>query len=142
MTKRNEAIGEIECPNKGCTRTVPIFKYNARPTENMRRFAGKLYCVCPAHGRFGTGNGDTEMQDYLLNEGTIWGANDAGKKPAEPATPDSTKTPAIPRQLPAKVPVISDPLYKELPAQPAPKPPAKPATEPAAPAHKSWFGLD
>jgi hypothetical protein len=128
MTQRNAPIGEVECPVKKCTRTVPVFRFRPRPNERMQRFANKLYCKCPAHGRFG-GDGDEEMQLYL--------EENSRKCPSESAGNAGKETPATPAAKTPKTP-------QELPATPAATAPARPAAEPALPAKKSfsWFGLD
>jgi hypothetical protein len=139
MTKRNEPIGEVDCPAKGCALRVPLFKFRPRPTENMRRMAGKLYCRCPTHGQFGGIGEAAGMQDFLLDTGNpkIWAPSEtetAGKEPAEAATA-TPEPPAIPQKLPATAKTTE-------PATPAKKLPATTAAEPAAPAKKPWFSLE
>jgi len=143
MAKKNEAIGEVECPAKACPLKVPVYRFRERPTETMRRFAGKLYCRCPEHGTFGGASGDSKMQEYLLEHSTIWGAKKPAAKIAEPTLEDhpnqpasmAKETPAIPQKLPAA------PAKKKAPASPAIKAPAVPAAEPAVPAKRKPTGF-
>lgn len=128
MTKRNEPIGEVECPAKGCTRVVPVFRFKPRETVRMQRFANKLYCNCPVHGRFGGAPGDDEMQRYIEENARKCHEENAGSEPAKPATPEPEKRAESPQKLPAT---------------PAVKTPAAPAPSPAPPAPKKpWFSLD
>jgi hypothetical protein len=124
---KNEAIGEVECPQKLCTLKVPVFKFRARGT--VTRFAGKLYCECPVHGRYGT-DGKEGAQTYLLENATIWGAkpNAAAKDGPAPVK----NTPASGQESPA--------LGK--PAAPVQRPAPSPSA--AAPAKKPrwWEGLN
>lgn len=133
MTTKNQPIGVVECPAKKCTRQVPVFRFRPRPTERMQRFANKLYCRCPVHGKFGGDAGDDEMQTYIEENSTKCESDDAGKV----AGNTTSEQPATPE------PKTVTPLQK-LPATPATKTPAMPATEPAqTPAKKSlWWGLD
>lgn len=65
MTTKNESIGEVECPAKGCVVMIPVYRFRARPNEKMQRFANKLYCRCPTHGQFGGQGSDDAMQTYI-----------------------------------------------------------------------------
>lgn len=135
MSKRNEPIGEVECIAKGCELTVPVFKFQAREHEQMRRFAGKVYARCPKHGRFGGDPADVDTQEYILSKGRIWGdRKSAGTQPAEPANP----SPAVPAKSAEKLPAKPAAASSKAPARPATKKPAAPAKEPAAPAPSGW----
>ena len=131
MSTKNEAIGQVECPAKGCALLVPVFRFKARPNERMQRFANKLYCRCPKHGQFGGAASDEAMQDYITENSTKCPSESAGN--GQTATP---ATPAIHQQAPA---ATKAPAAPKLPAN---QPAAKPAAEPEQPAKKSsWFGL-
>jgi hypothetical protein len=75
---KNEAIGEVECPQKGCTGKSSVFRFQPRGAGKAR-FAGKLYADCPVHGRYGA-DGKQGAQEYILENATIWG--DKAKTPA------------------------------------------------------------
>jgi len=97
---RNEPIGEVECPHKGCTEIAKVFRFRPRGApERKTVFTGKLYCECPKHGRAGA-DGNSTVNEYLLEHAKIWepskgpGASaDASRKntPAA-ATPATSKT--------------------------------------------------
>lgn len=110
MTReKNAPVGTSECPIKGCSETANVYKYrSASDDASKRRFAGRLYCVCPVHAR-------VENQEFLL-EHIKW---DEGKKESESArqdaSPPAPKAPAAPVKVSASPPV---------------KTPAKPASPP------------
>jgi hypothetical protein len=118
---KNEAIGEVECPTKGCTKKIPVFRFRQR-TAARSIFAGKLYADCPVHGRHGA-DGKAGTQEYLLENSKIWGANDT--KPAPAATEPAPKpAPNTPPERPA-IPAVAKPAG---PGQlPAPSQEPKPA---------------
>ena len=118
MKEKNAPVGTSECPIKKCGETANVYKYrSASEDANKRRFAGRLYCVCPVHGR-------VENQEFLL-EHIKWDEpkNDdtaarqdasppAPKAPVQPvksSPPPPVKTPA--KQAPA--PVAKDQKPKE-----------------------------
>ncbi len=111
---KNEAIGEVECPHKGCTARIPVYRFRQR-TAARSIFAGKLYADCPVHGRHGA-DGKAGTQEYLLENAKIWG--DQKPKPAlasiEPAPP-SAKPAAVTPETVASVRAVSP-----APAEPAP----------------------
>lgn len=125
MTAKNEAIGKVECPAKGCTLEIPVFRFRPRPAQKMQRFANKLYCRCPKHGQFGGAAGDDDMQAYI-EENAI---------KCEPQ-PDAPATPAVQPEKPA--PAKPTPAAKA----PATRPAAPTAAQPATPARKGLLGLD
>jgi hypothetical protein len=90
---KNEAIGEVECPQKGCTKKAKVYRFRQR-TAGRSQFAGKLYCDCEAHGRYGA-DGKQAAQEYILENATIWGSEKSG--PENPA-----QVPALPAQAAAK----------------------------------------
>jgi hypothetical protein len=104
VTKRNEAIGAVECPTKGCSERCDVFRFRERGESEKsianRRFAGKLYGRCPKHGQFGGGAGDTEMQEYILCNVSM---HAPGDRPSPAKTPAETpkKIPPPPAQAPA-----------------------------------------
>jgi hypothetical protein len=111
---KNEAIGEVECPQKGCTAKAAVFRFRQR-TAGRSQFAGKLYCDCPAHGRYGA-DGKQAAQEYILENATIWGSEKSG--------------PELPAQVPAlPAPAAAKPAAPNLPAQVSAEPlPASSAT--------------
>lgn len=143
MATKNEPIGEVECPVKNCTRVVPVYRYRGRPNERMQRFANKLYCRCPAHGKSGGDPGDDEMQTYLEDNAKKCASETAGN-PAESSRQPEPKLPAvrssalpeIPQKLPA-VPAVKKP--PAVPATPAETEPEITPQPPAAPAKKPFF---
>lgn len=107
---RNEAIGTVECPHKGCTESCPVFRFRERgETEKSvanRRFAGRLYGRCPKHGRFGGDPGERETQEYILNNAKMHSPGDAGDRQPAPAK-SPAKTPVSKPAAPAKAPASS-----------------------------------
>lgn len=120
---KNPSIGTVPCPITKCEATATVHKFAHRAQKDLgRRFAGKLYAICPKHGRLGM-DARPEMQEYILGNATL----------REPA-PELEATPPADPAPPAKAPE---------PAQPAPPAPRadleKPA--PAAVAGKGGFGF-
>lgn len=116
---RNEPIGEVECPTKGCAELCKVYRFRRRSDDDkFARFAGKLYAECPKHGRIG-GDGNAATQEYLLEHAKLWAPND---RPA--AAPV-----AAPKPAPGPV---SASTRQTPPAKPlaAPKPPAAPQHDP------------
>lgn len=117
MSKRNESIGHVECPHKGCTEQCQVFRFRERgETEKSianRRFAGRLYGRCPKHGRFGGDPGEQETQEYILANAQMHGPGDAGERqPAPektPATPSRSQSQNVrpPARPPANAPARS-----------------------------------
>lgn len=93
MKKTKAPVGEVECPLKGCAEVVPVFKYAGSDDAAKRRFAGRLYAICPTHGRI-------ENSEYLLCHAKL---NGPGELPAEspaeskPQPTPPTTTPTSPR---------------------------------------------
>jgi hypothetical protein len=86
---KNEPIGEVDCPHRGCTSKSKVFKFQARAGDATRtRFAGKVYCDCPVHGRYGA-DGKQAAQEYILENATIWNKAPAanGHAPATAPVP-------------------------------------------------------
>lgn len=81
-------VGTVPCPIKGCDEIAAVFKYEGGPDESRRRFAGRLYCVCPTHRRI-------ENQEYLL-EHIQW------SKPEEKPEARAIVDKAAVRPMPAK----------------------------------------
>lgn len=99
---KNEPIGEVECPQKGCSSKAPVFRFQARGAGSAR-FAGKLYSVCAVHGRYG-GDGKQAAQEYILENATIW--------TTAPAPAATGPTPAAaPSTAPAAAPVKAAPAH-------------------------------
>lgn len=92
---KNEPIGSVTCPMRGCEETADVFKYRKRSEEEGRsRFAGKWYSVCPKGHR-------CEQSDYMLENAKIWG----DKKPAAPvAAPEAGEKKEATKPAPVKTP--------------------------------------
>jgi hypothetical protein len=100
-------VGSSECPIKKCTLSVPVYRYRGASTDDKRRrFAGRLYCVCPAHGR-------VENQEFLL-ENITWHANEKPPADAGAATTAATTTRPTPAAAPRRPP--STPAQPSTPA--------------------------
>ncbi len=107
-----EPVGTCPCIAKGCDELAKLYRFGARSDdERRRRFAGKLYAVCPAGHSFGR-NGDS--QEYILSEGKVWGVNDGPaaerSPPVEPAKPAPAKAPE--KQAPRPVTAAEEPKPK------------------------------
>ena len=118
--KRNEQIGECPCPVKGCALTAAVFKFKqAAGDDQRRRFAGRMYGDCEQHGRFG-GDGRSGMNEYFLENATIWGPEG---KAAAPAPVDSPlplqKSPSkVKPAPPVKAPQNMTPAPVQEPVKP------------------------
>lgn len=100
---RNEPIGEVDCPHRGCELKAKVYKFQARAAADggRARFAGKLYADCSVHGRYGA-DGKPAAQEYLLENATIFGATLNGKPPAPAPAAPVKATPAAPAPAPVK----------------------------------------
>lgn len=101
--KSNPTIGTCPCPVPKCSYVCEVRKFLNRSTRDTgHRFAGKLYLICPAHGRLGM-DARQGMQDYILDNAKI---NAAAELPPDPApAPVVPTTPAaIPAQTAAAAP--------------------------------------
>ena len=121
MSKKAEnlAVGSSPCPIKDCAEAVDVFKYRtaAGVDEKRRRFAGRLYCVCPKHGR-------VENQEFLL-EHVKW----TNEKSTAAATSSSSPP------TPAPIPTSSSPPTRA----PPPRAPPPKVTAPPAEQLSSWL---
>lgn len=118
---KNEAIGTVECPVKGCTESCNVFRFRQR-SEGRSRFAGKLYIECTRHGRYGA-DGKPASQDYILENAKLWGPEE---KPVSAVAAPVTAEPPKPAPAPA-------PTTRAAPV-PAPK---KPGPDPSKP--RPWW---
>ena len=85
---KNEPIGTCECPVKNCDQVVPVYKFRSRSDNPARqRYAGRLYLVCPDHGR-------SEAQEWILNNADI----------GDEHRPKETPVPEQKKEQPAKKP--------------------------------------
>lgn len=123
MSRRapNPSVGTVACMVKNCSETAEVFKYRASSDDKAKqRFAGRLFCVCPKHGRI-------ENQEYLL-EHIQW-----SDKPAAPAA-----SPA-PAPAPASSSPSSAPPASSSPPRPAAPAAVKPAAAPVKPRPSPWL---
>jgi len=99
MKARNEPIGDVVCPTKGCDQVAKVFRFRPRGTPDRKTvFSGKLYCECPAHGRIGA-DGNATINEYLLEHAKIWQPTSGGTASADaskknPPTAARTTEPA------------------------------------------------
>lgn len=104
MKARNEPIGEVECPRKGCTAIAKVFRFRPRGAPDRKTvFSNKLYGDCPEHGRFGA-DGNQATHEYIREHAKLW--ESPSKGPA-PVTAGSEKKPA--RSSPASTPEPTTP---------------------------------
>jgi hypothetical protein len=110
LKQRNEPIGEVECPRKGCNAIAKVYRFRPRGApERKTVFSNKLYGDCPSHGRFGA-DGNQATHDYIMEHAT-WDPNKgpgpatavSEKKPDRPAAASSPRTKQVqaPEQAPA-----------------------------------------
>ncbi len=129
MSKRakNSPVGEVSCPYKGCDQVCKVFKFRPRTHGRKTVFSGKAYAECPVHGRVGS-DGNPATTEYILTEGTIWGANAAPEKSGEKSAP---------AHAPARKPIA--PTARTVPAKtPDPKPAHRaPVPDPAS--KRRWW---
>ena len=126
MSKGNNPIGECPCPFSGCAHKARVMKFQMRAlTDTKKRFAGKLFLVCPEHGRLGL-DGKIAFQNYVLEHAKIWG----NEKPGDAAAP------VTPQESPLNTKVIpAAPV-----ARTAPAPSAVTRSSPVEPPKKSEWG--
>lgn len=84
-----------------------MYRYRERGTDELsvvnRRFAGKLYVICPAHGHLGGSATDHATQEFILSKAKIDGGGEK-KSPAKPPKKEPAPAPA-PVKTPAPAPV-------------------------------------
>lgn len=119
----NPQIGTVACPVIGCSESCAVRRFARRAASDAaRRQAGKLYFDCAVHGRFGF-DGKAGMQDYILENGEIWGSDQPGSADERP--------PTVPAAAPASLPEPAKPAPaatpKAAPTSAAPAPPNAPA---------------
>lgn len=123
--QKNEVIGEVECPTKGCTKKCEVYRFRQRGTGAIR-FAGKLYADCPVHGRHGA-DGRAGTQEYILENATIWGAKE--KAPVKDVPAPVLNTPASGQESPS-LGKTAAPVQRPVPSQGTPVPAPAPAKVP------------
>ena len=102
---KNQPIGTCPCPFKGCEAETSVFKFRGRSDNPARhRYAGRLYCVCPKHGRI-------ESQEWILENARIETAAVSSAAPvADQAAPKpEPKAPPKPAVAPVKRSVATSP---------------------------------
>lgn len=93
---RNPAIGTCPCPVPKCGEPCEVRKFQNRSTRDTgHRFAGRLYLICPKHGRLGMDAKDA-MQDYILEHARMFNAEEKAPAPAAVAPPAAAPKPAPP----------------------------------------------
>lgn len=125
MKPENPAIGEVECPYKLCPQKCKVYGFKPRTEGRKSVFTGKKYLVCPDHGRIGA-DGSQKVTDYILENGTIWGAKkpeSIGVNPQKPASAKpSLENPKNPQSTPVRKPEPSPPASRKTP-DPSPQNP-------------------
>lgn len=98
MKPKNAPVGEVECPQKGCTEIAKVFRFRPRGAAGRKTvFTGKHYLECPKHGRIGA-DGNPTINEYVLENAKLWepkagpapSADGSRKNP--PAEPPATAT--------------------------------------------------
>lgn len=101
---KNSAIGTCPCPVKNCEATCEVKKFQHRSTRDTGvRYAGKLYLICPEHGRLGM-DGLKAMQEFILAHAKIPNRDDLAAPPAPPPAPSSTPAPPVREERAASPP--------------------------------------
>lgn len=102
--EKNTAIGEMECPFRGCTCRASVHRYRERSADDKkRRFAGRVYAICERKHR-------CEDQDFILENATIWGATKNTESAPAPDLSAPVKAPEKPALAPVqKAPVRTSP---------------------------------
>lgn len=112
MREKKTPSGECDCPLKGCDERIPVFKYAGDLESNKRRFAGRLYGICPTHGRI-------ENHEYFLCHAKLKtpanDASDASASHASNASPVSQKPPAAPKAATQPAPKSKQPSQPKQP---------------------------
>jgi hypothetical protein len=91
-----------------------VYRFRGRDDERKRWLAGKLYLVCPKHGRFGS-DGAAAMQEYILENSTLWSPEKPGapavapeNNPSDPSPNPEKPTTRAPSQTPPARPKSRD----------------------------------
>ena len=116
----NTPIGEVECIQKGCSKTCKVYRFRERTPGRKSVFSGRLYLECPDHGRIGT-DPKPATQDYILEHAKMYGPGAPAPKPEKSGT--------------APAPASATAIPKGPDSKPAPKP----ATDPAPAASRSFW---
>lgn len=94
MKVKNQPVGTVECPHKGCTETCKVYRFRPRGEASRKTvFTGKHYCECPKHGRLGA-DGNPTLNEYIL-------CNAKMETPAAPAPKADSPKNRPPAQTPA-----------------------------------------
>lgn len=99
MKPKKTSIGECDCPLKGCNEKIPVYRYAGSDEPARRRFAGRLYGICPAHGRI-------ENSEYFLCHAKLKSPS-PGEEPAEEKSPPLSEGPPkqpTPQRQPSQKP--------------------------------------
>lgn len=116
---KNPPIGTCPCPIPKCSETCEVRRFKSGHTKDtQRRYAGKWYLVCPAHGRLGM-DGRQAFQDWIADNAHMHNAEEL-RAAAEPAA--ATPAPAKPAATPAPAAAPAAPASSSS----APKQPATP----------------
>lgn len=111
---KNQPIGSCPCPVSKCAESAQVFRFRTMHTrDTQRRYAGKLYLICPQHGRLGM-DGQKAMQDFILDNARMFDPPRAAPAETPAATPAAAPAPAAAKPAPAPAP-------QAKPATPAPK---------------------
>jgi len=127
VSTKNEPVGDAECPIKNCAESVPVYKYRGASSDpKRRRFEGRLYCVCPVHGR-------VENQEFLL-ERIKWRDGKNGEVATAKSEPASSAT-----VKPTPQPTTTTVARRTTTTPPTSQPTPAPAPETEKPKKSSWF---
>lgn len=128
MPKRNDPIGEVECPYKGCVEVCKVFKFRPRTEGRRSVFTGKLYADCPVHGRIGN-DGNPATQEHYLEKAKIWGANRPAERPGNSAgNPKNSDASNAPEPAPRNPQSSAAPRPESNPGKPVNHGPRMPPT--------------
>lgn len=99
--EKKQAIGEVECPRKGCDLKAQVFKYRTQAkADTAIRFAGRLYCVCEKGHR-------CDDDEYVRSNAHLWSpgenvtdkdASNASAVPSKKQVPQASATRAATQQ--------------------------------------------
>lgn len=116
MKVKNQPVGTVECPQKGCAESCKVYRFRPRAEGRRTVFSGKHYCECPKHGRIGA-DGNPTINEYILCNAKMDAPATAAASPkirapattpapspsastGSPGAPASSSTPAAPTRSP------------------------------------------
>jgi hypothetical protein len=115
MKRERNQVGTCPCPVSACIVVCPVYRFVPRTADTTRqRLANKFYMRCTCHGTLGA-LGESAIQEHIMENGTIWGANHNHESDA---APDAVQAVEAPKPAPDAAPPAKPPTPSVTPRPP------------------------